>query len=72
MTDVQTSGPTYPDCVVELIGQDGNAFYVIGLVSRALKKHGVEQSEREEFMVEAMDGDYVHLLQTCMKWVTVE
>ncbi len=64
--------PKYPDIVVELTGQDGNAFSVLGLVSRSLREGGVEKAECDQFMAEATSGDYDHLLQTCMKWVTVE
>lgn len=64
--------PKYPDIVVELTGQDGNAFNVLGLVNRALREDGVPKEERDQFMREATAGDYDNLLQTAMKWVTVE
>ena len=60
----------YPDITVKLIGEDGNAFAVIGKVSRAIKsKYGKEASDA--FFKEATQGDYNHLLATCMKWVNV-
>ena len=62
----------YPEVVVQLSGEDGNAFNVMGKIARALREHGVEQSEREEFLAESMSGDYDHLLQIAMEWVTVE
>ena len=62
----------YPNVVAQLTGQDGNAFNVLAIVNRSLKSYGVEKDERDKFMAEAMAGDYDHLLQTCMKWVTVE
>ena len=61
----------YPEVVVQLTGEDGNAFNVMAVVTKALRKHGVNKTEREVFLAEAMAGDYNHLLQTCMKWVTV-
>lgn len=64
--------PKYPDIVVELTGQDGNAFNVLGLVNRALREDGVPKEERDQFMREATAGDYDNLLLTAMKWVTVE
>lgn len=64
--------PKYPNIVVELTGQDGNAFNVMGLVNRALREEGVPKEERDQFMREATSGDYDNLLQTAMKWVTVE
>ena len=45
---------------------------VFTVVSKALRKGGVEKAEVDKFMAEAMSGDYNHLLQTAMKWVTVE
>lgn len=63
--------PKYPDIEVELIGQDGNAFMILGLVSKALKRNDVPKAEVDEFMAEAMGGDYDNLLQTAMKWVNV-
>jgi hypothetical protein len=62
--------PRYPEIEVPLVGEDGNAFFIIGRVQRALKHGGVPASEIEEFQNEAMSGDYDHLLQTAMRWVT--
>lgn len=62
----------YPGIAVPLVGVNGNAFVIIGTVLRHLGMAGVSEEEKEEFKKEAMSGDYDHLLQTCMKWVTVE
>jgi hypothetical protein len=61
----------YPDIEVQLTGNDGNAYAVLGNVKRALRRAKVDSHEIELFMQEAMSGDYDHLLQTCCKWVTV-
>lgn len=61
----------YPQVQVQLSGQDGNAFSVLNLVSKALRQKGVSKLEIETFYKEATSGDYDHLLQTCMKWVDV-
>lgn len=61
----------YPDIEVELLGQDGNAFAILGAVKKALKRAGVPQTEIDAYMAEAMAGDYDHLLQTTMRWVEV-
>lgn len=60
----------YPDVEVQLTGVDGNAFSVMGAVSRALRRAG-HADDIEAFHEEAMAGDYDHLLRTCMAWVTV-
>jgi len=62
----------YPDITVQLTGQDGNAFAVMGAVNKALRRAGVSQEERTEFMNEATSGDYNKLLATAMAWVNVE
>lgn len=61
----------YPEIEVQLTGTDGNAFAVIGTVSRALKRAGVPAAEVSEFADEAMSGDYDNVLRTCMSWVVV-
>lgn len=61
----------YPEIEVQLVGGDANAFAILGAVTKALRNAGVEKSEQEEFMAEAKSGDYDHLLQTAMKWVSV-
>jgi hypothetical protein len=66
MTDVR-----YPEVEVQLSGQDGNAFAILGAVQSGLRRAGVSQGERDEFYAEATDGDYDHLLQTAMRWVQV-
>lgn len=62
--------PKYPDIEVQLVGQDGNAFNIIGLVRVALRRNNVPTSEIDEFTKEATSGDYDNVLATCMKWVT--
>lgn len=61
----------YPEIEVELVGNDGNAFVILGAVGKALRRAGVSQAERDEFTAEATAGDYDHLLQTAMRWVSV-
>ena len=71
-SDSNLAGPRYPDIEVVLIGQDGNAFHIIGVTRRAMKRHGVPQEDIQAYMDEATSGDYDNLLTTTMKWVTVE
>jgi hypothetical protein len=58
------------DIEVQLSGEDGNVFFIIGRVSKALKRGGREDLV-EEFQREARSGDYDHALQTCMDYVEV-
>ena len=63
--------PKYPDVQVRLLGEDGNAFAILGRVRKALQKagHGVAV---EEFTKEATAGDYDHLLRTVLEWVSTD
>jgi hypothetical protein len=61
----------YPEVRVQLTGKDGNAFMILGAVTNALKKAGVDKAERDAFYTEATADDYDHLLRTAMKWVAV-
>lgn len=56
---------------VKLLGDDGNAFLILGKVSRALKRAG-RKEEAKAFVEEATQGDYNHLLRTAMKYVEVD
>ena len=57
---------------VKLIGEDGNAFYILGKVQSALRRGGKGKEFIEAFTKEATSGDYNHLLCTCMKVCEVE
>lgn len=61
--------PKYPDIEVQLTGQDGNAFAVLGRVMRAMRKAGIDREEIDRFQTEATSGDYDQLLGTVMRWV---
>lgn len=61
----------YPEVEVALVGEDGNAFAILGRVRSALLDAGVSQAAANDFIAEATRGDYDHLLRTVMSWVTV-
>lgn len=64
--------PKHPEVVVKLIGRDGNAFAIMGRVTMAMRKAGISKEEIDAYQKESMSSDYDNLLQTAMKWVTVE
>ena len=64
--------PLYPHINVKLVGEDGNAFAIIGKVRQALRRNRVDETEVEAFTEEAKSGDYDHLLRTAMRWVEVD
>ena len=59
----------YPNVTVALVGEDGNAFAILGRVSKALRRAKVPKAEIDAFMAEATSGDYYHLLATVMATV---
>jgi hypothetical protein len=60
-----------PRSEVQLSDHDGNAFVILGRVSRAMRKAGWTNEQIEVFLNEAKAGNYDHLLQTCMKYAEV-
>lgn len=59
------------DIDVELIGYDGNAFSIMGAVSKALRRAGVSKEEQDAYFSEATSGDYDNLLRVTMNWVNI-
>jgi hypothetical protein len=57
---------------VELVGQDGNAFAVMGAVTKAMRRGGCSNEDIENYKKEAMSGDYDNLLRVTMDWVDVD
>ena len=64
--------PKYPEITVKLVGENGNAFNILGICLRAMRRAGLSQEERDAFQKEATSGNYDHLLATCMEWFEVE
>ena len=40
----------HPEITVQLFGQDGNAFNILGLCHQAMARHELPQSEIDQFM----------------------
>jgi len=55
--------------VLKLSGQNGDAFYILGKARRVALENGIDF---KPIQVEAMSGDYDHLLQTMMKHFEVK
>jgi hypothetical protein len=62
--------PRFPDVAVQLSGEDGNAFAVLGKVARELRRAG-HGDQVDAYMAKATAGDYQQLLATTMRWVEV-
>jgi len=59
----------FPDVTVQVSGEDGNGFAILGRVIKALRRGGAKDPQIQEFLHEARSGDYDHLLATVMEWV---
>jgi hypothetical protein len=67
----RTSEIKYPHIHVPLIGEDGNAFAILGRVKRALRSAKVPDETINQFIKQATSGDYNHLLTTVTEWVNI-
>ena len=47
------SNVKYPDIEVQLTGNDGNAFAILGAVQGAMRRAGIEKAEQDAFYAEA-------------------
>ena len=56
---------------LKLVGQDGNAFNLLGLAQRAGRKAGWDQAKINEILKDAMSGDYNNLLRELDKYFEV-
>jgi hypothetical protein len=63
--------PTAERPVLKLVGEDGNAFNILGRARQALRLAG-RGDEWTTFETEATSADYDHLLAVVMKWFEVE
>lgn len=59
------------DVRVKLVGNDGNAFSIMGSVVKGMRKAGATKADIDAFHKEAMSGDYNHLLATACEYVEV-
>jgi hypothetical protein len=52
---------------LKMVGEDGNAFAILGRAHRAARKAGMPEEQWKAIQAEATAGDYDHLLQTMLK-----
>jgi len=64
--------PKYPDIIItmDLEGQDGNAFVIMGAVSKRLRMAGATKEEISQYTMDCMSGDYDNLIAVQSKWVS--
>lgn len=57
---------------VTLVGEDGNAFVILGAVSKACRHAKWPRQAIDTLTTEMTNGDYNHLLQTAMRYCVVD
>lgn len=55
-----------------MVGEDGNAFAILGRASKLLRDHDLDKNVVDQFLSEARSGDYAQLLETCQRWFTCD
>ena len=63
--------PKHPEINVPMVGEDGNAFSILGRVKRIMRRAGIED-QWDQFHAEATSGDYDQLLRTVMAWFAID
>lgn len=66
------SNVKYPNVKVQMSGEDGNSFMILGRVQKALRNAGATPTEIDEFLDAATASDYDNLVQVCLRWVDVQ
>lgn len=57
---------------VALVGEDGNAFAILGRVKQAMQRDGWSPEEIKEYTDRATSGDYDELLATTLEYADDE
>jgi hypothetical protein len=67
----KTTTPKYPNIIItmDLEGESGNAFVIMGHVSKRLKMAGATKEEISQYTMDCMSGDYDNLIAVQSKWV---
>ena len=63
--------PKFPEIEVRLVGEDGNAFAIMGRVAHAMRRAGVSEDEVKTYVEKATSGDYDNLLRVTAETVRV-
>ena len=58
--------------IIDLLGPGGNAYAVMGVAQAEMRRQSVSQHEIDIIMVDAMSGDYEHLLDVIADNIDVE
>ena len=56
---------------VQLVGNNGNAYAIMGVVKTALQRAGADKEYIDLYLKESMAGDYDNLLVVAIKYADV-
>lgn len=62
----------FPSATMRLVGEDGNAYSIMGRATKALKSAGATKEDTDAYLAEAKSGDYGNLLRVTMSWVNCD
>lgn len=62
----------YPNIVVPMEGEDGNAFAILARVRKAMRRANLSETEWWAFHAEATCEDYNNLLATVARWFSLD
>ena len=57
---------------ISVTPMDGNAFSIMGAVSKAIRRAGASNEVISQYREESMSGSYDNLIQVAMKYVNIE
>ncbi|MFJ9241001.1 hypothetical protein ACIRJ3_39190 [Streptomyces anulatus] len=66
-----SEAPQYPNVAVQLSGEDGNVYSVIGLVQKALRRAGHREAATEFSQAALGSQSYDEVVQLAMRTVDV-
>ena len=56
---------------IKLVGVNGNAYNILGIAKEALMNADADSEYVDQYLEEAMSGDYDHLLQVTMEYADI-
>jgi len=59
----------FPHVKVKLVGEDGNAFAIMGRVQKAMREGCCREKDIERYVEQCTSGDYDNLLRITMETV---
>jgi len=69
---LESDSVRYPTIKVKLVGEDGNAFSIMGRISQALRRGNVSPEEIKLYQKESRSGNYDNLICVATRWVNCD